>query len=273
MRRPIAILLACLLAVTTAGAANERGAATGRSASTRTASTFGRSSTTRMPLDLAGWNPTKTTSATAFLWVNGDSGTVSSWTDQSTGNNPLLQATGNKQPTIVANALNGKSVFAFTGGQFMQTAAFTAKTGAIELFAVLKFTSAFGAATYFLDGQSANAFALFRASASQITLVVSAGSSTLTSPVDTTGWHIYNIRSPSPNGVGTTIQIDDRTLKTGYGGTPSNNLTKVTVAIAGDSASLPSAIQVRQLVYLNGLLSAIERATMLRYLRADSGLN
>jgi hypothetical protein len=63
--------------------------------------------------------------AGCVLWVDGDTGTGASWTDQSGSNNHLLQATGSKQPIIQSSVGNGHKAFRFDGIDDTMQAAFT----------------------------------------------------------------------------------------------------------------------------------------------------
>ena len=57
------------------------------------------------------------------LWLRADGGlgvgSVAGWPDQSGNNNAAVQSDSSKQPTLVANALNGRPVVRFNGGQWL----------------------------------------------------------------------------------------------------------------------------------------------------------
>jgi hypothetical protein len=68
---------------------------------------------------------------------------VTAWNDLSGRNNHAVQATGANQPTLVLNALNGKSVVDFNGTQWLDTASgtdFGIGAGDVKVFSVSKNT-------------------------------------------------------------------------------------------------------------------------------------
>ncbi len=60
------------------------------------------------------------------VWYQGDTGSVSSWTDLSNLGHHALQVTPANQPSIISSAINGHSAFRFAGGVTqMKATAFT----------------------------------------------------------------------------------------------------------------------------------------------------
>lgn len=69
-----------------------------------------------------------------------DGAAVSSWTDSSSQNNPLAQATGGSQPTFQTNQLNGKPIVRFNGSKFMSSSSAIGANTAMTWFIVAKST-------------------------------------------------------------------------------------------------------------------------------------
>jgi len=104
------------------------------------------------PLDIPG----------IALWLRADLGItlatgVSSWADQSGNGNNVTQATGSKQPTLVASDGNfgGQASLSFLGSssQFLASATWGTSLGSPSTWYVVARTTT-AATTYFMDGQA-----------------------------------------------------------------------------------------------------------------------
>src|SRR5207249_9853497 len=74
------------------------------------------------------------------LWLKADCATnpVADWLDQSGGNNNAVQGSGGTQPTLTANALNGRPVVHFNGNQYLALPDLMSGANAGEIFIVVK---------------------------------------------------------------------------------------------------------------------------------------
>jgi Bacterial TSP3 repeat len=74
------------------------------------------------------------------LWLKADCATnpVADWLDQSGGGNNAVQTSGGSQPTLVANALNGRPVVHFNGNQYLALPNLMNGASAGEIFIVVK---------------------------------------------------------------------------------------------------------------------------------------
>jgi Bacterial TSP3 repeat len=102
------------------------------------------------------------------LWLKADCATnpVADWLDQSGGNNNAVQSSGGSQPALAANALNGRPVVHFNGGQYLALPDLMNGASAGEIFMVVKSatdggyrrmmrfgTSGYGSAYPWVDGK------------------------------------------------------------------------------------------------------------------------
>ena len=82
------------------------------------------------------------------LWLKADtiatSGNVADWPDLSGGHRDAMQTAAAQQPSVVANAVNGRPVVRFAGGQLLQLPSLMTGATAGEIFAVLKSSGAAG---------------------------------------------------------------------------------------------------------------------------------
>ena len=221
------------------------------------------------------WNPLSVKSQTNVSWFNADTGSVSSWTDQGPNVRHLLQATGNKQPTIAANQVNGKQVYQFASAQFMQTAAFTAIATDIEVMMVAKFTDAPGSFNWLLDGSANTTLTLRRNTGGDPTVIYGGAGSMPTFPTNlgTQAFHLYHfLAGRAANAVNSFLKQDNLLNVTGYSAQPNTSITKFTVAIAADGVSLPANCQIRNIFISAGALNSADRADLINYFSADAGL-
>lgn len=93
------------------------------------------------------------------LWLRADAlslsdgQSVNSWTDSSTNANHATQSNATRQPTFVANGINGRPVVRFDSGDDFFETSYTTLPGGLTYFAVFRTTSADATSAY--DGNAA----------------------------------------------------------------------------------------------------------------------
>src|SRR5438270_3152056 len=99
----------------------------------------------KVSIEQAAFSASSIPSVGMALWLRGDNGVVvsggnviSAWLDNSGKNNNAVQGSGGLQPTLAANALNGRPVVHFNGNQYLTLPNLMNGAGAGEIFMVVK---------------------------------------------------------------------------------------------------------------------------------------
>jgi hypothetical protein len=211
--------------------------------------------------------PSQVTSATLRVWVEGDSGlSASQWTDQSGNNNHFTQATGANQPTVVSGGLAGKNTLRFDGvNDYMDTPNFSVAMP-MSVFVVVK-SLAVGAAgvnDVILDAKSLQ-FTLTLAIDNRPMTYLYAGTALNYAATPTSGaWQrvtcLFNTTSSSLY-VGGGLVAGPATI-----GTPAAQTGLRLCSQGGGTPGRYTNTEVAAVLAYSGLISAVERAGIERYL-------
>jgi hypothetical protein len=190
-----------------------------------------------------------------------DNDPVGGWQDLSGAGNHAVQATAGKRPLLKLNIQNGRPVLRFDAtDDFLQATLVSTLTVPYTGFLVGKTTSvARGDAFY--DGHAA-VQNLFDSDGTHYRMV-SGGS--ITGPNMDTSFHTCTTLW---NGASSVLRIDGAET-TGNPGTPS--LSKLTLGIRGDLASLPLGGDLGEVIFYTGALSAGDMVLVEAYLKARWG--
>lgn len=201
------------------------------------------------------------------LWAKADAGVtlngsnVANWADQSGNGRDWIQATPGAQPIFTANSTNGLPTLDFDGARNMIAAAATVFTQPTTVFLVGRYSAAV-ANQYFLDDTTLNKLVFqnfggnFRAYAGAL---IDAGAQVIN--------NVY-VMSAVFNGVSSIAALNGNEVPGNVGGGIATGLTLGSAAggILGLTGSIPEVIIYR------GVLSALDRANVSRYLAARYGL-
>lgn len=225
---------------------------------------FGRRRAT--PLTILG-------NASVAAWYRSDMGItigtgVSAWADQSGSGRHLLQAVAGKQPALVAGATpNGKPVLRFDGiSHALKTATF-ALNQPCQAIISCKFTRQAGQ-TYILDGFAAAKFAVtHRVTAPYNPLLYSGAALFSTAALADAAWQLWDLRL---NGADSGIAANGAAYTVGDAG--AGNPAGITLGSSASTSIELSILDASELVVVNRVLTAAERAALTAYMRAWSGV-
>jgi hypothetical protein len=211
------------------------------------------------------------------LWLRGDYGvtlsgsTVQTWSDASGSLNTATQATGTKQPTYVASAVNGLPALTFASGKYMQLPTGFSTFAGASIFAVIKPTSVTAGARIIdlgngatsdniqLQEPASGSAALYTYNGSTGTNVTASGALTL---------NTFQLLEAIDTGTGTATLFTNSTQEaqnTSMG--ILNNLSRSANYVAQGSAGGNNFVgQIAELIVYSRNLSASETAIVENYL-------
>jgi len=198
------------------------------------------------------------------LWLKADCTTnpVADWLDQSGGNNNAVQAFGEVQPTLVANALNGRPVVHFNGNQYLTLPDLMNGANAGEIFMVVKSatdggyrrmmrfgTSGYGSCYPWVDGKVYEDFGS--------TVQYGLGNP----PQALNQYHIYNVSSKTNEWVARFDGLEEHRET-------SNTVAFSTNPLIGHSNSENFAGDIAEIIIYDHVLTLTERDRVQYYLAA-----
>ncbi len=200
------------------------------------------------------------------VWLRGDSGTVSSWTDLSGNGRTPTQASGPAQPTInPTGGPNSKPCYVFDGVDDRLVTTFAAYGTAATIFCVAKWNAVFAALDVIFDDNSVNQARLRRDSAGQLVWIESGSISATSQPE--TNWNYYTVTS---NGAASSV---DRGLTQIASGNPGAASSKDALTIGSNhNGGAYANCSVAEFIAYGRILSAGESASVKLYLAARYAL-
>lgn len=189
------------------------------------------------------------------VWLRADLGIhigtgVSQWDNQVAGIASVVQATGSKQPTVSAAALNGCDVltFASASSQFLRSASEgTLLAQPLTSFVVGRVTGTTAGSQFFVDGFNANRNAIFSSTTTfPLPINVFAGTTqTVASKVAQNTWNIWEYLA---NGASSTLLQNGNNVALG-GTTGTQSLGPLSVgAASGGTGATPLNGQIAEIV-------------------------
>lgn len=219
------------------------------------------------------WTPKRLGSALA-AWYRSDMGVtiatgVSAWADQSGNGRLLLQGVSGAQPALVAGATpNGKPVLRFDGADdFMRTAGFGPVAQPYTVVLCAKYTKSAGA-DYLFDGGSNQYGTLYYFSTPDTVQMFAGAADGPTSAITDA---LHQVIDCKFHGASSTLGFNGGTLITG----PSPGtlaLAGFTIGAIADGTVNRSKLDVSEVVLVNRAMTAPERARLVAYMRAWSGV-
>ena len=217
------------------------------------------------------WTPAEISTA---LWLDAadaatiteSGGAVSQWNDKSGNSWNATQATGSRQPLLVANELNGKAVLRFNE-DFLTAGSFNVSQP-LSVFAVAKTDKSGSFRHYLFDGVSGrNLMALNGASTTNGTLSIWA-STWLQGPANDTNWNLVGAQY---NGGSSLIWRNAAQVASGNAG--ANNMTGgVRIGTNNNATQDWLYGDLAEIVFISGVVSEENRQRIEGYLAHKWGL-
>jgi len=194
---------------------------------------------------------------------------VSRWADQSGNGRDYIQSTGNNQPVLTSNAINGLPAITFDGSNdFLQTATFTLGSPH-TVFLVMKFVSAWSSGTQtVIDGFNGSSCRLTRTESTTGTYGTNIDNAA--SGISWTNWSVVAMQLNV--GTGGSLTVNNSTVATTSSVGSQSSAAGLTLGRYGSAGIQYSPISVAAQLHYSRALTSTEITTASRGLGAKFGI-